>query len=204
VVQPEGDKDFRGGIETFERLVESLDRPVIAKETGCGISYTTASRLYDAGVRHVDVSGAGGTSWVAVEMLRARGGQRSLGELLREWGIPTAASVAMSSMANMKTILATGGVSTGLDAARALALGADAAGLARPVLQALGRGGTEGARAMMARLEQELRAVMLLVGSRNLAHLRNVPRILSPSLQAWVAMAERQSLQPRQATHQTR
>ena len=191
-VQPEGDRDFRGGIETFARLVESLDRPVIAKETGCGISYTAAARLYSAGVRHVDVSGAGGTSWVAVEMLRARGDQRSLGELLREWGIPTAASVAMTSMAGMETIIATGGVSSGLDAARALALGASAAGLARPVLQALGHGGAEGARQMMARLERELRTVMLLVGARNLTELRSAPKILSPVLQTWVALAERQ------------
>src|SRR5690606_32721329 len=88
VVQPEGDRDFRGGTETLARLVRELGVPVVAKETGNGISADVAGRLFDAGVRMVDVSGAGGTSWVGVETLRAEGEGRALGDALWDWGIP--------------------------------------------------------------------------------------------------------------------
>ncbi|MCC6646160.1 MAG: type 2 isopentenyl-diphosphate Delta-isomerase, partial [Polyangiaceae bacterium] len=136
IVQPGGDRDFRRGLETLARLARDLGVPVVAKETGCGLSRRVADRLVAAGVRHLDVSGAGGTSWVAVETHRAEPGARKLGEALWDWGIPTAASVAMVAGAGLETIIATGGVATGLDVARAVALGAHAAGLARPVLQA--------------------------------------------------------------------
>jgi isopentenyl-diphosphate delta-isomerase len=188
VVQPEGDRDFRGGIATMARLARDLGKPVVAKETGCGISHRTARRLYDAGIRNVDVSGAGGTSWVAVEMKRARGTKRGLGELLREWGIPTAASVAFARKAGMQTVVATGGIETGLDIARAIVLGASLGGMARPILKALAANGPEGARSVLERIEAELRAVMLLVGAPNIESLRRVPRMLSPELERWLAL----------------
>jgi len=188
VVQPEGDRDFRGGAETMARLARDLGKPVVAKETGCGISPRTAGRLYEAGIRHVDVSGSGGTSWVAVEMKRARGTKRGLGELLREWGIPTAAAVAFARQAGMQTVVATGGIQTGLDIARAIALGATIGGMARPVLQALDASGPRGVREVLERVELELRAVMLLVGAPNLEALRAVPRLLSPELNRWLML----------------
>lgn len=188
VVQPEGDRDFRGGSSTMARLASELGKPVIAKETGCGISPRTARRLYEAGIRHVDVSGAGGTSWVAVEMKRARGTKRGLGELLREWGVPTAASVAFARGAGLQTVIATGGVETGLDIARAIALGATVGGMARPVLKALGAGGPAGARAALERIELELKAVMLLVGAPDIDTLRRTPRLVSPALERWLAL----------------
>jgi isopentenyl-diphosphate delta-isomerase len=187
----EGDRDFRGGLGTFRRLVGELKRPVIAKETGCGISYATARRLRVGGVLHADVSGAGGTSWVAVEAQREPGA-RPLGLLLREWGIPTAASVAMARRAGLRTVIATGGIQTGLDVARAVALGADAAGLARPVLQALGAGGPRAAIELLARVEHELRVVMMLVGARSIAELRRAPTVLGPRLGAWLELCERE------------
>ncbi|HEX4352351.1 MAG TPA: type 2 isopentenyl-diphosphate Delta-isomerase, partial [Polyangiales bacterium] len=93
VIQPEGDDDFRGGLETFARVRRDLSVPVIAKETGNGISPRTAHRLREVGVGHIDVSGAGGTSWVGVETLRAEGAAREVGQLFWDWGVPTAASV---------------------------------------------------------------------------------------------------------------
>jgi len=191
LVQPGGDTDFRGGAETFARLVQELGRPVVAKETGCGISPGTALRLHGAGVRHVDVSGAGGTSWVAIEALRARGAQAELGVLMREWGVPTAPSIAFARGAGLQTVIATGGIVTGLDIARALALGADAAGMARPVLQALETDGVEGAEGLLDGVERAVRAVMLLVGARDLRALAQCQRVVGPRLRAWLRMAAR-------------
>jgi isopentenyl-diphosphate delta-isomerase len=186
IVQPGGDRDFTGGVATFRRLTIELGLPVVAKETGCGLSPRAAERLEQAGVRHVDVSGAGGTSWVAVEMHRAEGEERALGETFREWGIPTAASVAWMARAGFETVIATGGIASGLDVAKALALGATAAGIARPVLQALTSGGRTAAEHFLDGVEAELRAAMLLVGAASLAELRSAPRIIVGELSLWL------------------
>ncbi|MDC3960815.1 type 2 isopentenyl-diphosphate Delta-isomerase [Polyangium jinanense] len=191
IVQPGGDRDFEGVVGALERLVAELAVPVVAKETGCGIGPRAAKKLAKAGVRHVDVSGAGGTSWVAVETARAAGQERSLGVMLRDWGVPTAASVLVTRemRPRFKSIIATGGVTNGVDVAKAIALGAHAAGIARPVLQALLSGGRDGALAFLDQVESELRAVMLLVGARDVRALRRVPTLLSPDLERWAALA---------------
>jgi isopentenyl-diphosphate delta-isomerase len=193
LVQPGGDRDFKGILPTLERLVHELDVPVIAKETGCGIGRRAARRIARAGVDHVDVSGSGGTSWVAVETARATAGARTLGEALREWGVPTAASVglARATKPRFETIFATGGVASGLDAARALALGATAAGIARPVLQAFQAGGRDAALAFLDEVEAELRAVMLLVGARRARDLRKAERVVGPRLARWLQRPSR-------------
>ena len=195
LVQPGGDRDFTGGLATVERLARDLGVPVMVKETGCGLSPAVAKRLREAGVRHVDVSGAGGTSWVAVETKRAaRAGDEAaeaLGEAFWDWGIPTGASVALLAPMGFDTIVATGGIATGLDVAKALALGATAAGLARPVLRALLTKTTPSERrnAAIARLdavEGELRAAMLLTGSRDVTALRRAARVTLPPLTSWI------------------
>ena len=186
VVQPEGDRDFREGLATLARLTQDLGVPVIAKETGCGLSSRVAERLIQHGVRHVDVSGAGGTSWVAVETHRAPQAQRKLGEAFWEWGIPTAASVALLRGLALKTVFATGGISSGLDIAKAIALGATAGGIARPLLQALDQGGKAAAEQLLSQAENELRTAMLLTGSRTLHDLRRAPRVLVGELKDWL------------------
>ena len=142
VIQPEGDTDFRGCLDTIARLNERLKVPVIAKETGCGLSRRVGERLVEIGVKHVDVSGAGGTSWVGVETLRAKAKTRELGELFWDWGIPTGASIASLADLDLE-IVATGGVRNGLDITRAIALGATAGGIARIFLQAWNDGGRD-------------------------------------------------------------
>jgi isopentenyl-diphosphate delta-isomerase len=187
LVQGGGDRDFRGGVETFTRLTRELSVPVVAKETGNGVSGQVARKLFAAGVRHVDVSGAGGTSWVGVETLRAAGDAKSLGEALWDWGIPTAASVMLTTREGLRAI-ATGGIKSGLDVARALALGASAAGIARPCLQAFMEGGAEGADAFLARVEGELRAVMLLCGARTVGDLATAPKLITGELAQWATL----------------
>lgn len=189
LIQPGGDRDFRRGRETIARLVKELPVPVVGKETGNGISLQTAQALKAAGVTTVDTSGAGGTSWVGVETLRAEGDQRELGELLWDWGVPTAASVVNVTHCGMQAI-STGGMRTGLDAARAIALGATAAGFARNVFIALTEGGRDGAVSFLRRVEDQLRAVMLLTGAANVAALRQAPRILGPNLKSWIELTQ--------------
>lgn len=185
LVQPEGDRDFSGGLQTFQRLWAELDVPVIAKETGNGISREVAAKLRSAGIRHADTSGAGGTSWVGVETLRAEGDGRALGEALWDWGIPTAASVRYCVDAGLTTI-ATGGIRTGMDVARAIALGASCAGIARNVYQAFLEGGSDGAREFLLRVERELRSIMLLCGAKSIEELQQAPRIVTGELADWL------------------
>jgi isopentenyl-diphosphate delta-isomerase len=186
LIQAEGDRDFRGGEELFRRLAAQLPVPVIAKETGCGIAPGVAQRLLACGVKHIDVSGAGGTSWVAVETQRAIAEQKKLGEQFWDWGIPTAASVALLAPLGLRTIFATGGVSSGMTVAKALALGASVCGVARPVLQALETGGRVAAISYLKQLETELRTAMVLVGAKNLTELRAAPRIIRGELRDWI------------------
>jgi isopentenyl-diphosphate delta-isomerase len=192
IVQNGGDRYFAGALGAIERLAEELRVPVVVKETGCGIGPRAARRIARAGVKHLDVSGAGGTSWVAVETERAAPGARSLGLALREWGVPTAASViiAKKTRPRFETIIATGGITSGLDAAKAIALGAHAAGIARPVLQAFVAGGREAALHFLDQVEAELRAVMLLVGAGSVRALRKAQVVLSGDLPRWAALIQ--------------
>jgi isopentenyl-diphosphate delta-isomerase len=194
LVQPGGDRDFSHGLDTIARLVRDLGVPLVVKETGCGLSPAVGRRLRDVGVVHTDVSGAGGTSWVGVETKRAEAAgaaaARVLGEAFWDWGIPTAASVALLTPLGFDTIVATGGIATGLDVARAIALGATAAGLARPVLRALSSGGRESAVALLEGIENELRSAMLLTASRDLAALRRAPRVIVGELAQWIAQGK--------------
>jgi isopentenyl-diphosphate delta-isomerase len=164
--------------------------PIVVKETGCGIAPSVARRLIGVGVRHIDVSGAGGTSWVGVESKRADARDdvmgRMFGATFWDWGIPTAASVASLSPTELTTLIATGGIATGLDVARALSLGASCAGIARPILRALASDGAKGAGAALDLILRELRAAMTLTGSRDLAALRRAKKVVGGDLARWV------------------
>jgi isopentenyl-diphosphate delta-isomerase len=191
LVQPGGDRDFRDGRRALAELAAGSAVPLVVKETGCGMGAGTARVVREAGIANLDVAGAGGTSWVAVETARARGGERGLGELLREWGVPTAAAVALAAPLGFDTLIASGGIETALDAARAIALGASAVGLARPVLRAYWTGGVPGVRRLLAGLIDSLRAVLLLTGSKDLASLRRAPRVVTGELAQWIDQSPR-------------
>lgn len=188
-IQPEGDRRTRGVARAIETLVERLDVPVIVKETGAGISRATAARIAGLGVSTVDVGGLGGTSFAHIERLRAerqgdvRGAE--LGAELAEWGIPTAVSVAWAAAEGL-TVVATGGVRSGLHAAKALALGATAVGVARPLLVAAAEGDAALTR-WIERFERSLRTVLLLTGSRDVATLRARPVVLTGRMRAWLS-----------------
>jgi len=184
IVQPGGDRDFSGGLDMFRRLTDELGIPVIAKETGCGISRGVAQMIRATGVEHFDVSGSGGTSWVAVEAHRAQDDQKALAEELWDWGIPTAASLLQLRGLGVKAI-ATGGLRTGSHVAKAVALGAVAGGLAAPVLKAHRAGGIDGARSFLSGVITTVRSLMLLTGSRTIAELQRTQMLLGPDLARW-------------------
>lgn len=188
LIQAEGDRDFRGGEQAIGVLARSLGDRLVVKETGCGIAPRLAVRLCELGVRHLDVSGAGGTSWVAVESLRAQGLHARLGAEFAGWGIPTAACVlgAAAAVGGRATLIASGGVRGGLDAARAIALGADLVGLALPIFRAQQAGGADGAWRAIDEVCAGIRLAMLLTGSRTLADLRRARRVVDPTLGTWV------------------
>ncbi len=192
-VQAEGDTNARGGLAAIRALTAALPVPVIAKETGAGMTARAASQLAAAGIAALEVGGAGGTSFAAVEAGRAAdAGQdrlAALGRLFADWGVPTPAAVRMVRRAGLP-IIATGGVRSGLDAAKALALGADFVGLARPMLE----------RALLseaATIEwlrnfvDELRTAMFLVGAATPADLRRAPYLALGTTRTWLDEADR-------------
>jgi len=198
LVQDEGDRDFRGCVDAIQRLVEELPVPVIAKETGCGLGPAALDRLHRAGVRWVDVSGAGGTSWPGVESLRGSERQHALGSELREWGIPTAACIRYASARDF-SVIASGGIRGAVDAVRSLVLGGELAGLALPFFRAYERGGVLALDAFASRLVEGIHSVMLLVGARCTAELRELPRVLGPELREWIREPERPGPEGREA-----
>ena len=166
VCQPEGDFDFSGITEQIGIFARDLGLPVIVKETGAGISINAAIALKKAGVSMVDVSGAGGTSWSKVEY--ARSGREPV---FSDWGNPTCVCIAACSQ--IIECVGSGGVRNGLDAAKAISLGASFAGAALPFLKA------KSPSDEMAAWKRDLKIAMLLSGSRNLWHLRRARLVIS-------------------------
>jgi isopentenyl-diphosphate delta-isomerase len=187
LIQERGDRDFRGCLDGIAAAVDALDVPVIAKETGSGMSPSVLHRLAAVGVPAVDVSGAGGTTWVGVETLRGSGESAAVGTDLWEWGVPTAASVIFAGDEGLD-VIASGGLRTGLDCTKSLALGASVASAALPFLRAAIDGGAEAAAEVARVMLRTLRTTMLLTGSRDLAALRGAPRILGSDLQQWLTL----------------
>jgi isopentenyl-diphosphate delta-isomerase len=187
LIQDRGDRDFRGVRDAIARLVEASPLPIVVKETGCGLSVEAARALVAAGVHTVDVSGAGGTSWVAVEAVRAAHGSdaAALGSELWNWGIPTAVAVVACARAKLD-VIASGGLRTGYDVARALALGARAGGMAAPMLRAQRTGGHAAVSALISQVIASIRAVCLLTGCRSVRDLARAPRHLGAPLRAFL------------------
>ncbi|MBI3412542.1 MAG: type 2 isopentenyl-diphosphate Delta-isomerase [Candidatus Aenigmarchaeota archaeon] len=174
LVQPEGDRNWAGILKAINRIVKELGYPVIAKETGAGISGEVAKKLEEAGVKAVDVSGSGGTSWTAVESFR----NSPVGDTFNNWGIPTAVALRWCKKSVKIPVLASGGIYNGLDAAKAIALGAHACTIARPFLRA-GVTGYEKIKEEMERIIRELKIAMFLTGSKNLKEFRSKKTIIT-------------------------
>ncbi len=178
-VQAHGNTNWSGLLAKIEQLCHTLETPVIVKEVGFGISAHIARQLADAGVRAIDVAGAGGTSWAAVEAKRAPNAElRQLAEMFWDWGIPTAESLVQVRAALPElTVFASGGIRNGIEIAKCVALGASLVGLASPLLK-LANISTEHTIEGIHALGTQLRVAMFGIGAANLDALRHTPHLV--------------------------
>ena len=188
--QPEGDRRAKGSLAALQAIAAEVGAPVIAKETGAGIGYEQAYALRAAGVSAIDVGGAGGSSMAAMESVRAqaRGDGRSarIGQLFRSWGIATPIAVVESRLGSAGlSIISTGGVRSGLDAAKALALGATLVGMGFPFLKAASES-LEAVRAFLEQFLAELRVAMQLTGAGNIAEMQRRPVVVTGQTREWL------------------
>lgn len=181
-IQPEGDLDARGYLDMIGEITSSVDIPILAKETGCGISAESAEALVEAGVDYIDIEGAGGTSWAAVETYRAE--DRYLGETFWDWGIPTAVSTAEVANTVDVPIISSGGIRSGLEAAKAIALGADAVGMALPFLK--NATSQEQLNRFISRFNDSLRIAMFLVGANSIEELKESKLVIRGKTREWL------------------
>ncbi len=179
----EGDRDFRGWINNIAGIVRKIEVPVVVKEVGFGISYEVARLLKEVGVTNFDVGGRGGTNFISIEGLR---GNRKL-DFLESWGITTVASIVEVKMSCIdSTIIATGGITNALEVAKALALGAKAAGIAGVFLKVLFERNVEGLIEMIECVKSDLKKILLMTGVENSAELRTVPLVITGKTKEWL------------------
>jgi len=183
LVMKEGDREFKHWALNIEKICRLVSVPVIIKEVGNGISWEIAKKLCELGVSGIDTGGSGGTNFASIELAR---NQRKNLEFLRFWGIPSAASLLEVCSLNLAvTIIASGGITNSLEAMKALAVGADAVGIAGKFLQVFAQEGEEGLRKFICNFSDELRLMMLLTGAQNVADIRKVPVVITGFIREW-------------------
>lgn len=182
LIMPEGDRDFRGMTERIARIVDEAGVPVIVKEVGFGITREPAERLWNAGVRILDVGGTGGTNFAAIENAR----RAAPLDWLNDWGCTTCTSLLETrSVFRKGSVIASGGIRSALEAAKALALGASAVGMAGYFLRVWRDQGAEGVAAGIRDLQDQLRLVMTALGADSIQGLQSTPVVLSGGTAAW-------------------
>ena len=173
-LQPEGDTRFAGLLEKIHDICRKLPVPVIAKEVGWGLSKEAANQLVESGVAALDVAGAGGTSWSQVEMHRAKSpGMATIAAAFLDWGIPTADSlVEIRESLPEIPLIASGGLRTGIDVAKCIALGADLGGIAGPLLKAAIQS-TETVSDLLDQITSQIQVSMFATGTADIQALRS-------------------------------
>jgi len=188
-VQMDGDTDYRRVYAKIKELSGEISIPLIMKETGAGIAWEDAVKMQDAGASGLEISGVGGTSWSAVEYHIAKEvGKKDmeyLGQALWNWGIPTAVSIVETSNRTNLVIIASGGLRTGVEVAKSIALGASLGGMAKPFLEKA----VEGKKALAEHVDhiiREIKVVMFLVGAKNVEELGRVPVVILGRTAEWL------------------
>ncbi|MHA1238534.1 MAG: type 2 isopentenyl-diphosphate Delta-isomerase [Candidatus Odinarchaeia archaeon] len=189
-IQPEGETDYTGVLNSIANIANNINVPVIVKETGAGICWEDANKLRKCGVAAIDISGVGGTSWAAVESHRLKNKNktstlRNFGEIFWDWGIPTAVSTAEVAYYSSLPVIASGGIRSGLDAAKAIALGASMVGIALPLLKPALKS-PESVVNLIKSFIEELRITMYLVGASNINELKRVKLVILGKTANWL------------------
>ena len=172
LMQPEGDRNFKGILDGIEQLIKDTELPVIVKETGAGISEHTARRLLNVGVEVIDVAGSGGTSWAKVENFRSS--NTDANHHFDEWGIPTVECIKQLSKLEWERsfeIVASGGIRSAFDTAKSLCLGAHFTASAQPIIKAIKNGGYDELEQLFTHWKQDLKTILILLGCTNVREL---------------------------------
>jgi isopentenyl-diphosphate delta-isomerase len=176
----EGDRSFKGVLENIKKITALSEVPVIVKETGFGMSYETAERLYSAGVRYIDISGSGGTNFVSIE--NSRNCEKDC-SFMGNWGIPTALSLLECRRANTDMfIICSGGISKSEEIIKALCMDGDMVALGGVILRILIDKGYDAAEKYVEDLINEMKVLMLLLGAKDVTDLKSVPYLLKGEL----------------------
>ncbi|UQD52573.1 type 2 isopentenyl-diphosphate Delta-isomerase [Bacillus methanolicus] len=184
LTMPEGDRDFKGALSRIEKIIASVNVPVIVKEVGFGVSMETASKLVSIGVRAIDVGGYGGTNFARIENER----RHRLLSIFNDWGIPTAASIVEAKEYGLNaSIIGSGGIQTSLDIAKAIALGADAVGMAGFLLRLLFEKGEDALVEQIHFILEELAFLMTALGTKTIKDLQNTPIVISGATHHWLS-----------------
>ena len=172
LLQKEGTPHFKGLLKSLRRVTKEINIPFIVKEIGSGISSKVSKRLLETGVKGIDVAGAGGTSWAGIEMLRNKS---TANDYFWDWGLPTSFCLRENSKLKRKynfVLIGSGGINSGIDAAKAFALGADYVASARIILKQLDENGVEGVKSLVCDWFETIKKIMFLTGSKSLKDLR--------------------------------
>jgi isopentenyl-diphosphate Delta-isomerase len=173
IAMPEGDRNFKGVLRNIENIVQKIDKPVIIKEIGFGISKDVSRRLMDVGVSYIDIGGSGGTNFIKIES--ARNEEFDFSELF-QWGIPTALSLLeCRSVSEDLNIICSGGMRSAEEIVKALCAGANMTGISGPILRELMTGGINGAEKYIQNIIYKSKVIMLLLGKKSIEELRTVP-----------------------------
>ncbi|UCB61596.1 MAG: type 2 isopentenyl-diphosphate Delta-isomerase [Candidatus Bathyarchaeota archaeon] len=195
-IQPEGEASYKGCLQKIGDLAETLQVPLIVKETGAGISAEVAQKLERVGVECVDVSGAGGTSWAAVEYYRAESSndtlRKRLGESFWDWGVPTVASIVEVVQSTKLKPIASGGIRTGSQIAKALALGADMTSISTPILRPAIESAEEVEKTLSFLIEELINS-MFLIGAESVDKLKKASLVILGKTATWL---ERRGFKP--------
>lgn len=184
LIMTEGDRNFKGMAENIKRIVETVEVPCVAKEVGFGISKETAQKLYDIGIDYIDVSGAGGTNFAAIELSRRH--QNQAMDYMRFWGITAVCSLLeVRSLGLPIGIISSGGITNAMDLIKALSLGAKAGAIAGEFLKTLVHKGEEKLLTKIINMQEELSIIMMMLGCERVSEISNVPKVLAGFTKTW-------------------
>lgn len=184
LIMPEGERKFRSWLFNIESIIHSVDVPVIVKEVGFGMSRETIKELYDIGVKHIDISGRGGTNFAVIENQRREHQEM---DYMSRWGQSTVISLLESkSYQNKLSVLASGGITTPLDAVKSLALGAEAVGMSKTLLESVMHNGVEKTVQYVEDFIYQMKKISLLINAQNIKEIQHSPKYLDQTLTHWI------------------